>query len=129
MAKCHWQAPEGVWAAVVALQEGLVFLLKEERRPLRGIGGKRPFRVWPRVDLGWVLTGFHNGDVGHLSVVRTLVKQILASSLWFASHLFTLHILFVILLVLRGCGDLCLQELFESVHISISIAILQVAST
>ena len=60
---------------------------------------------------------------------RTLVKQILASLLWFASHLFTLHILFVIPLVLLECGDLCLQELCEIIHISIIISILQVAST
>ena len=88
MAKCHWQAPEGVWAAVVALQEGLVFLLKEERRPLSGIGGKRPFRVRSRVDLGCVLTGFHNRGVLHLWVFRTLVKQISASPIRFALHLF-----------------------------------------
>ena len=99
------------------------------KKTLSGIGGKRPFRVRPRVDLGWVLTGFHNGDVGHLWVFQTLVKQILVSLLWFASHLFTLHILFVIPLVLLECGDLCLQEPCESVHISTSIAILQVASS
>ena len=99
------------------------------KKTLSGIGGKRPFRVRPRVDLGWVLTGFHNGDVGHLWVFQTLVKQILASLLWFALHLFTLHILFVIPLVLLECGDLCLQELCEIIHISIIISILQVAST
>ena len=37
----------------------------------------------------------HNGDVGHLVVAQTLVKQIFAFLVWFVSHLFILHISFV----------------------------------